>query len=160
MTADVQYCWCTRYVGPTGWCVHPVGKVGVLPDRNCAHWKGPEDKDTLMRVHVRESFVRVSEGLIDIACLNGDVPLVECTRRVSVCDHNEQSFVLLDQREALFRMVEELLEKDDPDVDRVYYYRKIQEMRYAVRSGAPREKGARAGSPRHEGNDRGSAKRH
>lgn len=137
--AAMTFCWCLQYVGENGNVIHVLGKKGVRGD--CKHYAvEPVDKDMVMRGHVRDSFVRVSNGLTDMAVqlalpldpmptaprrkVASAVPVVHVT-----CTHSEDVVMLHHHFRELTRMVEELTEMELPDVDFSRYLRRIKEMK-------------------------------
>lgn len=129
------YCWCQDYRGPYGNATHSRGKRS--PSGDCMY---ADSRDAVQREVVRSSFVRVSAGLAALAAQG--VPLgplgvhvrpaeatPEAPATVTVqCVHNEETETLVQQRAALIRMVEELLEMELPDVNTEYYSSQLRRI--------------------------------
>jgi hypothetical protein len=117
ISAPGPWCWCPDYRASEmgAGIVHQRGQHADSGD--CAY-VGPQ-KDTDMREQVRTSFMRVSDGLLDIAM---DVKKEQPPRFVVAAKGDGGKVA------ELVRLVEELIERDIPDVEPRYYLRRLKEI--------------------------------
>jgi hypothetical protein len=131
-----QYCHCQAYraqdrLTRTG-VRHRHGQHNEAGD--CTY--GMVVKDGALRDHVRTSFARVSEGLLEIAEADGwtaGEPVVQVEQYTRV--HNAPDIV-----NRLVRMVEELLERDDVrmDADLRWYVKNLETIKAEIDGGQGR----------------------
>jgi Zn-finger protein len=114
---DKPWCWCPDYrASEMGTGI--VHKRGQHADSGDCAYAGPQ-KDTDMREQVRTSFMRVSDGLLDIAM---EVKKEQPPLAVIAAKGDGGKVA------QLVRLIEELIERDLPDVEPRHYLRRIREI--------------------------------